>query len=132
MGCGLGRSRSLLLQRRGHEHEATILAGYRAQGLTIVEPAQPSWKEGRNGGWARCAAETFEMMRCGADVIYQACLFEWMVLTLKLLREKKCVRRSPTGDSAGYPTAGDLPEDRDLGIEIPHTPAHPSNNWENS
>ncbi|HSH74087.1 MAG TPA: TM0106 family RecB-like putative nuclease, partial [Longimicrobiales bacterium] len=65
-----------VLQKRGQEHEARILAGYRARGLGIAEPRQPTWEEGVAGGWASCAAETLEMMRDGADVVYQACLFD--------------------------------------------------------
>ena len=65
-----------VLRQRGHEHEAQILKGYRDQGLDVRELEEPTWEEGRAGGWAPLAEETLDLMREGVDVICQACLFD--------------------------------------------------------
>jgi predicted RecB family nuclease len=62
----------VLLERRGHAHEARVLAFYKAQGLVVTElsPAPVRDPQAR----ALAAARTEEAMRSGADVIYQATL----------------------------------------------------------
>ncbi|HUF75436.1 MAG TPA: TM0106 family RecB-like putative nuclease [Longimicrobiales bacterium] len=65
-----------VLRELGKRHEAAILAGYRARGLRIAEPTQPTREEGVNGGWERLAAETLDAMRAGVDVVYQGGFFD--------------------------------------------------------
>lgn len=62
----------LLLEQRGREHEARVLAMYRSRGLDVVQPspapgADPAAK-------ARAAEATLAAMERGADVIYQGTL----------------------------------------------------------
>ena len=68
----------LLLERRGHAHEAQILEHFKSRGLEVRElsPAPLRDAEGR----ARAARATEDAMRAGPDVIYQATLVvgEWM------------------------------------------------------
>jgi predicted RecB family nuclease len=62
----------LLLERRGHAHEARILQHYEALGHDVVKlsPAPPRDTDAR----ARAAEATLAAMRAGAGVIYQATL----------------------------------------------------------
>lgn len=62
----------LLLERRGHAHEARILQHYRDLGHDVVQlsPAPPRDLDAR----ARAAEATLVAMRAGAPVIYQATL----------------------------------------------------------
>lgn len=62
----------LLLERRGHAHEARILQHYEALGHDVVKlsPAPPRDPQAR----ARAAEATLAAMRAGASVIYQATL----------------------------------------------------------
>jgi predicted RecB family nuclease len=62
----------LLLERRGHAHEARILQHYEALGHEVVKlsPAPPRDVDAR----ARAAEATLAAMRAGASVIYQATL----------------------------------------------------------
>jgi predicted RecB family nuclease len=68
----------LLLERRGHAHEAQILEHFKSRGLEVRElsPAPLRDVEGR----ARAARATEEAMRAGPEIIYQATLVvgEWM------------------------------------------------------
>ena len=77
-----------VLRRRGEEHEARILNAYRASGLDVGEPHQPTYEERQEQGWGPYAAETLELMRAGVDVIYQGCLFDgrWLGLPDFLIR----------------------------------------------
>jgi uncharacterized protein len=94
-----------VIRARGHEHEARVLAGLRAEGLRVVEipdgrpatgpaadppaddgpPADPATAptdDDRAARWRARADATLEAMRAGADVIYQGCLFDgrWLGL----------------------------------------------------
>jgi len=62
----------LLLERRGREHEAAILAHYKASGRDVLElsSAPARGADAR----AQAVAETERAMRSGADVIYQGTL----------------------------------------------------------
>lgn len=83
-----------MLRQRGHEHEARILAGYEAEGLSVVRLEKPPWTPHDEGEpeappvWVRYAEETLEAMRAGADVIHQACFFDgrWLGLPDFLIR----------------------------------------------
>lgn len=85
-----------VLQKRGEEHEAEILARFREQGLDIA-CLEVDREQGRDGRWDRYAAETLEQMRAGKDVIHQACLFDgqWLGLPDFLI---KVDRPSDLGD----------------------------------
>ncbi|GAA4717298.1 TM0106 family RecB-like putative nuclease [Pedococcus ginsenosidimutans] len=83
-----------LIFEKGIAHEKNYLESLRAQGLTIVEIAS----EGRDEEGKRAAeAATVEAMRDGADVVYQATLYdgEWIGYADFLL---KCDRPSEFGD----------------------------------
>jgi predicted RecB family nuclease len=59
-----------LLEKRGIEHEARVLAHYKASGRDVVTiTSQPG-----SAGTARAAEETLAAMNAGAEVIYQAAL----------------------------------------------------------
>lgn len=64
----------MLLEQRGVEHEKRVLDGYRAAGREVVViPAQPgSGEEGR----IAAARATEAALRAGAEVVYQAVLFD--------------------------------------------------------
>ena len=66
-----------VLRQRGHEHEARVLEGFRARGLSVREAERPGWNE---SAWSRAAKATLGLMQEGADVIYQGTLFdgEWL------------------------------------------------------
>ena len=61
-----------LLARKGDEHELAYLESLRAGGRRIVEIA---FEPGLSG-LRRAAARTSQAMRAGAEVIYQAVLFD--------------------------------------------------------
>jgi predicted RecB family nuclease len=59
-----------MLEKRGSEHEARVLAHFRAQGREVLElPLRPG-----PDGLAQAARETLEAMSGGADLIYQGTL----------------------------------------------------------
>lgn len=61
-----------VLTRRGLEHEAAYLQRLRAEGLTVVEIADPDRALGRLDALRQREAETRDAMAAGADVIFQA------------------------------------------------------------
>jgi uncharacterized protein len=61
-----------VLTRRGLEHEAAYLQRLRAEGLTVVEIAEPDRTLDRLDALRQREAETREAMAAGADVIFQA------------------------------------------------------------
>jgi len=65
-----------VLQKRGLEHEANVLAALEAEGLNVVNIEQPSFELPRLEYWRRFHAATLDAMRSGADVIYQGALFD--------------------------------------------------------
>ena len=62
-----------IVRRRGSEHEASVLAGMRASGLSVVEIARPA--PSVEAYRAACDA-TLAALGSGVDVIYQAVLFD--------------------------------------------------------
>ncbi|HLE88861.1 MAG TPA: TM0106 family RecB-like putative nuclease, partial [Candidatus Limnocylindria bacterium] len=81
----------VVLQERGEEHERRYLAHLREQGRTVVEGRQPRGGDGQPGRLARIQRDaelTARLMREGADVIYQATLFDgsWLGYADFLLR----------------------------------------------
>ncbi len=63
-----------MLELRGVEHEASVLAHYRTEGRDVVTiPRQPGSSEVSN---AAAAQATEAAMQAGADVIYQGVLFD--------------------------------------------------------
>ena len=73
-----------LLQRRGHAHEARYIEHLRAGGREVVE-ADSDWDH----SFEDRAKATEELMRTGADVIYQATVFDgrWLGFPDFLLRK---------------------------------------------
>ena len=73
---------AVVLQKRGLEHEAQILEGFREQGLVVVEirdtgdPTKPAAR------WAARAEATLDAMRSGADIVFQGCVFDGQWLGL--------------------------------------------------
>ena len=73
---------AVVLQKRGLEHEAQILKGFREQGLAVVEirdtgdPTKPAAR------WTARANATLDAMRSGADIVFQGCIFDgrWLGL----------------------------------------------------
>lgn len=62
----------LLLERRGREHEARVLDGYRARGREVVELAPAPLSD--DAARARAEEATIAAMERGAEVIYQGVL----------------------------------------------------------
>jgi uncharacterized protein len=63
-----------LLQERGEAHEQAFLDRQRAEGRSVVEIARPEPRD--PDGYRAAEAATLEAMRAGAEVIYQATLFD--------------------------------------------------------
>src|SRR3954454_1617499 len=75
----------LLLQRRGHEHEARYIDVLRSRGLEVVT-GDDDWDH----SYDQRAARTVELMHDGVDVIYQATVFDgrWLGFPDFLMRKE--------------------------------------------
>lgn len=60
------------LRQRGIEHEARVLEGFRASGLSVATIESPAWADAP--ARRRAAEATLAAMRAGTDVIYQGTL----------------------------------------------------------
>jgi predicted RecB family nuclease len=92
---GVNEIERQLLEKRGHEHEARVLGHFRERGLEIVEIGV--FSGGGSPALIEAAQRTAAAMSAGADVIYQAVLYDerWLGRPDFLL---KCAGPSRFGD----------------------------------
>jgi len=64
------------VRKRGAQHEQAYLARAKARGGSVFELREPGPDLAEAERWQHLARETENAMKAGADVIYQACLFD--------------------------------------------------------